>query len=374
MNEATPHGTTLDDPAGDPAAVLLGRPEDMFRVRVVAHSVTPDGHQAMTYRVTAPRVILAEINTHRMLSRSSESSRAIPVSKRIGQVETTPYRPMRFGKRVKGMGAGDSLAIHHQAVASRNWDAVRLAAVDAARKMADIDLAKEEVNRILEPWALCRTVITATEWANFYAQRTHEKAHPAFRFLARAMYVAARKSVPEKLDYGQWHLPLIVGHDHVVAEKYTSRSGATGRAHELASWPAYHLARWSAARCARVSYGLLDGRPANPDADDQTWAMLVGMAGDVEAAALILPETIGVQAKPWPFEPVHASPLEHPCLPLHKAYAAAHPRLLSNLRGYVQLRKLVGGENVTKFDPPAAVVGEWAAEIPAQVFDGQDLY
>lgn len=46
------------------------------------------GVRLTTLQVTMPRIVLAEFNTHRMLSRNSASSRAIPVEKRIAQVRS----------------------------------------------------------------------------------------------------------------------------------------------------------------------------------------------------------------------------------------------------------------------------------------------
>ena len=48
---------------------------------VIADSKNEFGQRITSYVVTFPRFILAEINTHRMFSRNSASSRAIPFEK-----------------------------------------------------------------------------------------------------------------------------------------------------------------------------------------------------------------------------------------------------------------------------------------------------
>jgi len=48
---------------------------------VVQSSVSPSGVFLHTLELEYPRFILSEVNTHRMLSKNSASSRAIPVVK-----------------------------------------------------------------------------------------------------------------------------------------------------------------------------------------------------------------------------------------------------------------------------------------------------
>jgi len=367
----------------NPGPMPKGDPAKMFRVKVVRASVRAadespaSGVPVVSFMVTAPRCILAEINTHRALSRSSESSRAIPAAARIGQVANTPYRPLRLGKRVKGMGAGADLEEDAAELAASGWEYARQACIYAADRMAAAGLAKEELNRVLEPWALCRTVLTGTDWANFYFQRTHPKAHPAFMFLARAMYVAAARVVPEPLRFGEWHLPFITAADVGEATRYCRDAPILPAEKRpdpaFGGWAVYHLCRWSAARCARVSYGLRGGLPATPEADDRTWATLVGFGDDTRYAAWMAPANLTGGAA-WDSDPMHPSPLEHQCSPLHPAWLAGRPHLRSNLREWLQFRKLFAAEVRREFAPPPEVVAAWAAAVPPEVFDGDPLY
>ena len=80
-----------------------------FSAKVLADSVSPAGHRLTTLEVTVPRIVLAEFNTHRMFSRSSASSRAIPVEKRIAMVEEDPFIPEAFGRNQRGMQASEVL-------------------------------------------------------------------------------------------------------------------------------------------------------------------------------------------------------------------------------------------------------------------------
>lgn len=60
----------------------------------VAHSVNPDGIEIATLLLTFPRIILSEFNTHRVFSRNSSSSRAIPYKKTVKSVKEDPFIPI----------------------------------------------------------------------------------------------------------------------------------------------------------------------------------------------------------------------------------------------------------------------------------------
>ena len=48
---------------------------------IAADSINVKGKRITTFIVTMPRIVLAELNTHRVFSRNSASSRAIPFTK-----------------------------------------------------------------------------------------------------------------------------------------------------------------------------------------------------------------------------------------------------------------------------------------------------
>jgi thymidylate synthase ThyX len=60
---------------------------------VIADSISPYGHRLTTFEVVMHRFVLAEFNTHRVFSRNSASSRAIPLAKQLDRVLNDPaYR------------------------------------------------------------------------------------------------------------------------------------------------------------------------------------------------------------------------------------------------------------------------------------------
>ena len=70
--------------------------------KVIADSIH-DGHRLTTLELHYPRIILAELNTHRMFSRNTASSRAIPVSKIMENVIDDPYIPVIWQMNQPGM-------------------------------------------------------------------------------------------------------------------------------------------------------------------------------------------------------------------------------------------------------------------------------
>lgn len=65
----------------------------MIQAKIIADSLSPQGHRITTMQVTFPRMILAELNTHRLFSRNSASSRAIPFEKMVKSVQENPFIP-----------------------------------------------------------------------------------------------------------------------------------------------------------------------------------------------------------------------------------------------------------------------------------------
>lgn len=243
---------------------------------VVADSVSPEGVRLTTLEVTLHRFVLAELNTHRVFSRNSASSRAIPVAKQIERLIENPALPVVFPAEQRGMQGGDALEGAAEAEAQLAWMTAGQEAVNAALRLVELGVHKSVVNRLLEPFMWHTVIITATAWENFFALRLDADAQPEIRHAAIAMRSAYDNSDPTPIREGGWHLPYI-------------RSG------ELLDFESGDLTRISAARCARVSYLTHDG-VCSPQADLTLYRRLVI---DRVAAGL----------------PVHWSPLEHVATP-----------------------------------------------------------
>jgi thymidylate synthase ThyX len=255
---------------------------------VVADSLSPAGIRLTTVEVTLHRFVLAELNTHRVFSRNSASSRAIPVRKQLARVLDDPAVPVEFGANQRGMQAGEPLTGGDHDAALAAWLEARDHAVAAVERLQELGVHKQVTNRLLEPFMWHTVIVTATEWDGFWEQRCSPLAQPEIRVAAEAMRTAYDASTPAPLALGEWHTPYLREDDGDL-DAETAR-------------------RVSAARCARVSYLTHDGR-RDIDKDLELYERLVTA------------------------RPPHWSPLEHVATP-----AAADETPLGNLRGWRQLR------------------------------------
>lgn len=268
----------------------------MISAKLILASTYEGGKPIYSIQTSMPKWMLAELNTHRVFSRSSGSSRAIPLDTIINRINTNPYIPYHWGKAQDGMQAKEELVGAVKDFALKEWLWLRDRAVESARTFEALGLHKQVANRALEPWMYIDTIITSTEWANFFELRDHPDAQPEMQVLAKAIREVIETAKPQELNHGEWHLPY-VGQGELLMDGIEA------------------ALMYSTARCARVSYHLHDGTVANPVADIKLYHKLVGS------------------------RPLHASPAEHQAL-----YSKEYPRALGyhrNFVGWVQHRALM---------------------------------
>lgn len=164
-----------------------------------------EGVRLVTMLIRFPRIILAELNTHRVFSRNVASSRAVSVERRIADVVEHPFIPAAFGGNQRGMQAGAPVA-GQEAARAVYLDALT-AATDAAQQLAALNVHKQWANRLIEPFSYTTAVVSSTEWDNFFRLRCSELAQPEMRELAEAMRAAMEGSTPRVCSLGDWHIP-----------------------------------------------------------------------------------------------------------------------------------------------------------------------
>lgn len=275
----------------------------MIEAKVIAHSVAKDDHgnngpELFTLALKYPRFIHSEFMTHRVFSRNAASSRAIPVSRMIEQVRNEPAMPIYWGSNKPGMQAGDELVGTTLENAQFMWHRAAQQAADIAEQMQELGLHKQVANRVLEPFQIMQTVVTATEWENFFQLRISEFAQPEIKALAVAMRDAMANSTPFHMPYGEYHVPYVTAEER---DEHKSRK----------DW--HTLCMIASARCARVSYLNHDG--SNPD-----------IVKDLELATKLKDSN-------------HASPFEHVARPWH---ISDSPEVVRNFRGWTQFRAEIG--------------------------------
>lgn len=291
--------------------------QPQMQAEVILASVAPGCPPIFTVRMRYPRPIHGEIMTHRVFGRNARSSRAVPVKTMLNEVRAFPYVPWHWGKNQKGMQASEECnkrvftRIPSDLFLTREQAWLRAAhfAADTAEAFMEAGYHKQNPNRLLEPFAWIDTLITSTDWANFFWLREHHAAEPHLQDLARLVHNAMECAHVITRDPDEWHMPYITYEERT---KYHSDV----------------LLKISAARCARISY-----KPFNGEAS-------------IEAE---LARTDHLMND----ERVHASPFEHQAKPdLWIPHAAgpssngdwACPELHGNLTGWVQYRKLIPNE------------------------------
>lgn len=296
-----------------------------FEAKILADSISAAGHRLTTFELTFPRVILAEFNTHRMISRNAASSRAIPTEKLIQRVVDDPFIP-EFRLNQKGMQAGESLEATDSEEAVGHWLDHRDCAVAQARILHTKNIHKQYVNRLLEPWMWCTVIASATDWANLFHLRCSPEAEPSFNTIAtmaRDMYLAA---TPTLCEPGDWHLPLFFDGDYVEIGEYLESEAwndpvdRTRVTDELIEEKSCEVA---VGRCARVSYLTHDGKR--------------DVAADIDLTSRLSKNG-------------HWSPFEHVATPLTEKDDEYHESgYCGNFRGWKQLRKFYSNENIKEF-------------------------
>jgi hypothetical protein len=257
--------------------------------KIIADSISPRGHRLTTIEAVMHRFVLAEFNTHRVFSRNSASSRAIPVEKQLTRVAADPAWPIAWTSEPQGMQGGtelvgsDLLDAHQMFLDIHGATVRRIEEYLEAHPDKSTRLHKSLINRLMEPFMWHTVVVTSTEWDNFFHQRASEfspLAQPEIQATADAMLEAMRTSYPTELDFGQWHLPYI---DQTDWDHPDFSDSPTVEVQLI-------LKKVSVARCARVSYLTHDGKR------------------DYQEDVTLFDRLIGAS-------PMHASPLEHVATP-----------------------------------------------------------
>lgn len=177
-----------------------------INAKIIADSSNKFGNRITSYILTYPRIIHSELMTHRMFSRNSASSRAIPFKRMVKMVKEDPFIPIAWQKKHKGMqgteyldssvkynlkdfievledmfknlknGVEDLENIleeygHVEQTLKEWWLLARDLAVKSAVFLYAFGVTKQICNRLLEPFMWHTVLVTATEFDNFFNLR-----------------------------------------------------------------------------------------------------------------------------------------------------------------------------------------------------------
>ncbi len=323
---------------------------------IIAHSESAvDGGEIITYELEYHRYIHSEFMTHRIFSRNAASSRAIPVSKMIDLVRTSPATPIHWGKNQAGMQASEECNNdvsmdwdyyndeHVHGTPNEAWIEASSHAMYKAECFNEAGYHKQITNRLLEPFQMIKVVVTATELDNFFWLRFHKAAQPEVQELARCMLVAKKRSVAEVIQVGEWHTPYF-GNGYWKPEVTYTRNEIKQPDCNLDMYNLEEALKISASCCAQVSYRKTDD---SLEKADKVWQMLTTD------------------------ERIHSSPTEHQATPIDRksvynftffkdikedaqqgvTHFDVNGNLWSNnFCGWIQHRALITNNNCTSFD------------------------
>jgi len=281
----------------------------MIQAKVIEDSLNQDGDRLTTFEVVFPRIVLAEFNTHRMFSRNSASSRAIPFKKMVNKVKESPFIPIAFQKDHKGMQGTSYLTGKEADLARNSWLESKASAIEEAEDLHEFGVTKQICNRLLEPFMYHKVLITSSQQGleNFFKlrcpqyhyqkgtkssrlfrskkdflyhsdsrdvhsnfkrytnlqwlQKNESQAEIHIQALAECMWDAQNESVPKDLKAGEWHIPYsdnMPGLNDYMGYELDGNEESDEWFKDQVSIAKRKI---SVARCARISYQTLGDNP-----------------------------------------------------------------------------------------------------------------
>lgn len=309
--------------------------------KIIAHSKNEFGDELVTFIGIIPRIILAELNTHRMFSRNSASSRAIPFEKMLESIKINPFIPLAWQKPHKGMQGTEYWTmetlpngIKYVDQLNAEWLEARNLMIQQAEVIGYGGGTKQLANRLLEPFMWHTAIITTGKEGleNFFDLRCPQyqvagkiyksrkearvdynqfsktntvgegdsgiaeydsfnwfyinKGQAEIHMMAftEACYDAYNESKPKLLKAGEWHIPYI---EHIKEQFKLDGKSKIKSTLSIESIPVAALI--SSIMCARVSYTI-----TGHDITEWTEQKYIDKALELANA-----------------KPLHASPFEH---------------------------------------------------------------
>ena len=335
-------------------------------VEIVADSISPQGDRLISVLATFPRIILSEMNTHRMLSKNTSSSRAIPFNKMVEAVQNNPFIPIAWQREHKGMQGSEYFTNKKDIEANEKmWLHARDYAIQSAVAASrNFGITKQLCNRLLEPFMWTTMLITGSKegWDNFFNLRCpsylHEGSNTVYKskkdyqnrefedfqipfdndtatnidwlqinkgqaeihmmMLSEKIYDVIQESVPKKLKEKEWHIPF---GNKILFDNGEGKQAIT--TFNLDNEQITTAVKISTAMAARTSYTV------------------VGEEKDIDYQKMIeLHDRLLTQ------DPPHSSPMEHCCLCVseeeyNNSFKGVEKGWFRNYRGFKSYREIV---------------------------------
>lgn len=296
---------------------------------IVADSINNKKDRLTTFVITIPRIILSEFNTHRMFSRNSASSRAIPYKKMLERVQRNPFIPVAWQKDHSGMQGTEYITDqNHINSCISKWLKARNYALEVSENLSSFGVTKQICNRLLEPFLWHTVIITSGKEGlnNFFDLRCPkyvipiDKNQQVFKSkkdllksvsgwwtpnvkpmedldwlqinqsgadihiqpIAELMWDSYNNSTPTFLQGGQWHIPFA---NEIDEGKLWTLVNSWEEHRELEPAEVYYgtntegfeeaKIKIAIATCARISYGNISPATSNYEDDLKLYDRLV---------------------------------------------------------------------------------------------------
>ena len=185
---------------------------ELIQASICALTKTP----IFTLMLEYPRYIHAQVLTHRLFSKNSSSTRAVPLKASIQNIRENPAeyfwtlnQPGMQGQRVDNplvKDAADNILFDAMEYSIRASLMLGLPVAEGG-----LNIHKQDAGRLLEPYQNIRVCLTSTEWANWDWLRVDKAAQPAIDMLANMMRQVRELALPSAmvLQPGEWHVPFV---------------------------------------------------------------------------------------------------------------------------------------------------------------------
>ena len=310
-----------------------------IKVEFIQGSINAYTNQRITTLVLEyPRIIHSQLMTHRVFTRNSSSTRAIPIKTSVQQIKDNPAKYLWTYNKA-GMSGMDVTDPKELIDINNYWFFVMQANIKFAEHMdSHYKLHKQHAGRVLEPFQNIRVCLTSTEWANWEHLRLDADAQPEIQALAKLVKEVMDKNQDnyQYLEEGEYHVPFIKRVFNEVDSKYYYLHPETHE--ELDLQEAINL---SVSICAQTSYRKED---CSPEKTSKVIDML------------------------FKGNKLHASPLEHIATPVPKAMNHSDKPLFywpkgithmdrngkywsGNFKEFIQYRQLIPNHDGAKLTP-----------------------
>lgn len=181
---------------------------------VQASECTITGQKIITLIAEYPRAIHSQVLTHRLFSKNSSSSRAIPIKSAIDNVISNPAK-FKWTVNQSGMQGLPLTDKDKLFKVEKSLEAYLKQTINFVNYLGlkeeegGLNIHKQNVGRYLEPFQNIRIVLTSTEWDNWDWLRIDEAAQGEIEELALKIKEARDSATYMLLNNGEYHVPFV---------------------------------------------------------------------------------------------------------------------------------------------------------------------